>query len=149
MATTTTPTDEVVLADVRHGLLDAPGSCEDLDAVLAAARAADVDGAACVVVAAPGPDAAGPRHCSTTAQALAVLLATERVLVALTVDAAAWEPPAISRFATTASALGGDRLVVRVTGAGAADFAAAVAEQWNGPVAAVGRSASQNARGER
>ena len=129
--------EEVLLSEVRHGLLDAPGDCEDLDAVLAAARAADTDGAACVVVAAPEADASGPRHCSTTAQALAVLLATERVRVALTVHAGAWDGEAIARFAMTASALSGDRLVVRVTGDGAVELAAVVAAQWDGPLAVV------------
>ena len=129
--------DEVVLAEVRHGLLDAPGDCDDLDTVLTAARAADTDGAACVVVAAPTADAAGPRHCTTTAQALAVLLATERVRVALTVRAEAWDAGAVARFAATASALSGDRLVVRVTGPGAAALAATISGQWGGPVAVV------------
>ena len=124
----------VVLAEVRHGLVNPDDGCRDLDAVLDAARDAERDGATSVVI--PGPDPAAPaaRHWPTTAQALAVLLATERVHVVVGVHTGAWEPEALARFASGASALSGNRLVVQVFGAAAGPFAEAVRARWDGEV---------------
>lgn len=45
--------------------------------------------------------------------ALALLLATRRLVVVLAVDPAAWEPAALTRFVGSVRALVGDRLEIR------------------------------------
>ncbi len=80
---TTDHRSDVVLDGVRHGLVDAAGECRDLEAVLSVARAADRDGASCVVVPAVDAEAPAAAHHAVAAQALAVLLATTRVSVAV------------------------------------------------------------------
>ena len=132
---TTLPADQpdvVVLDGVRHGLVDAAGDCRDLETVLAAARAAERDGASCVVVPAVDAGTPGAVHHVVAAQALAVLLATTRVPVAVEVHAPAWDADAVARFARTAATLSGDRLVVRVSGDGAEEFAERVGRRWDG-----------------
>ena len=129
---------ELVLPPVRHGLVDAAGDDADLDAVLAAARDGERDGAACVVVPLPARPVAADQR-AATAQALAVLLATSTVPVGLGVHTATWTAQAAGRLAATAVALAGDRLVLRIAGPDAADFAAAVAERFTGPVVVLER----------
>jgi Luciferase-like monooxygenase len=132
--TTVAPTRPVVLGEVRHGLVDPRGGCRDLDAVLDAARAAERDGASAVVVPAPDADAPAERHWPSTAQALAVLLATERVRVVVGVHAGAWRPEALARFAAGADALSGGRLVVQLLGAASGPFAEALRARWDGEI---------------
>ncbi len=124
----------VALDPVSHGLVDPAGGSRDLDAMLDEAREAERTGATTVVV--PAADAGAPRahHWPVTAQALAVLLATTRVRVVVPVRAPAWEVEAIARFASSATGLAGDRLVVRVLGVGAETFARALRERWAGEV---------------
>lgn len=129
---TTDHRSDVVLDGVRHGLVDAAGECRDLEAVLSVARAADRDGASCVVVPAVDAEAPAVAHHAVAAQALAVLLATTRVSVAVEVHAPAWGADAVARFAGTAATLSGHRLVVRVSGPGAAAFAERVGCRWDG-----------------
>ncbi|MEJ2871845.1 hypothetical protein WCD74_29085 [Actinomycetospora sp. OC33-EN08] len=128
------PTGTVVLDPVRHGLVDAAGGSRDLDAMLDEARAAERDGATSVVVPTAGAGAPAPRHWPATAQALAVLLATTRVRVVVPLRARAWSVDAVARFATSATGLAGDRLVVRVLGAGAEPFATRLRAAWPGTV---------------
>ncbi len=130
--TTVAPTRPVVLGEVRHGLVDHRGGCRDLDAVLDAARTAERDGATAVVVPAPDADAPAERHWPATAQALAVLLATERVRVVVGVHADAWDPTALARFASGASALSGDRLVIQILGDAGEPFVEALRARWDG-----------------
>jgi len=124
----------VALDPVRHGLVDPAGGSRDLDAMLDEAREAERAGAEAVVV--PTAEAGAPRarHWPTTAQALAVLLATTRVRVVVPIRARAWEVEAVARFATSATGLAGDRLVVHVLGVGAETFARALRERWSGSV---------------
>lgn len=130
---------DVVHLDRPHrpgqGLGPAGGS-RDLDALVDRARAAEAAGTAVVVVPPGGPG----DHWPATAQALAVLLATTSVRVAVTVDPAAGEPDAIALFARSAAGLVGDRLIVQVRGAGAPSvdeaFAGALTARWDGPVVA-------------
>jgi hypothetical protein len=124
----------VALDPVHHGLVDPAGGSRDLDAMLDEAREAERTGAGTVVVPAAGPDAPRARHWPATAQALAVLLATTRVRVAVPIRARAWDVDAVARFAASATGLAGDRLVVHVTGAGAQAFARVLRERWAGPV---------------
>jgi hypothetical protein len=124
----------VALDPVHHGLVDPAGGSRDLDAMLDEARAAERAGADVVVV--PAADAAAPRsrHWPATAQALAVLLATTRVRVVVPIRARAWDVDAVARFATSATGLAGDRLVVHVRGTGAESFARVLRERWSGSV---------------
>lgn len=122
----------VDLGEVRHGLVDPAGGSRDLDAVLEAARAAEDAGAAEVTVPAPGPSRAAAEHWPSTAQALAVLLATTRVRVVVPVYPAAWDVDVLARFARSATRLAGDRLAVRVLGSEAERFADALATRWPG-----------------
>lgn len=124
----------VHLDPVDHGLLDAAGGSRDLDTMLERARTAEADGAALVVVPAGPRDVPGGRHWPSTAQALAVLLATTSVRVAVGVHPGAWEPAALARFARSASGLAGDRLVLQVFGPDAGAYALAVGRDWAGPV---------------
>lgn len=128
------PSRAVVLAEVRHGLVDPCGECRDLDTVLDDARAAERDGVASVVVTAPAVDAPRLQHRTTTAQALAVLLGTDHVRVVVQVQAPVWEPAALARFAAGATALSGDRLVIQVLGADGGRFAEALRARWPGEV---------------
>jgi hypothetical protein len=102
--------------------------------MLERARAAETDGAALVVVPAGPRDLPAGHHWPSTAQALAVLLATSSVRVAVGVHPVAWEPTALARFARSAAGLAGDRLVLQVFGPEAGAFALAVGRQWAGPV---------------
>lgn len=124
----------VTLDPVHHGLVDPAGGCRDLDAMLDEAREAERAGADTVVV--PPAEAAAPRarHWPATAQALTVLLATTRVRVVVPIRARAWDVDAVARFATSATGLAGDRLVVHVQGAGAEAFARVLRERWSGTV---------------
>lgn len=122
------------LDSVDHGLVSPAGGSRDLDAMLERARAAEADGVAVVVIPAGAEDAPAKHHWPATAQALAVLLATTSVRVAVGVVPAAWEPDAIARFARSATGLAGDRLIVQVRGRGAMAFAGAVTARWDGPV---------------
>lgn len=131
---TLAPPRVVVLDRVDHGLVTPAGGSRDLDAMLDLARAAEADGVAVVVVPPGAPDAPARHHWPATAQALAVLLATASVRVAVGVVPAAWEPDAIARFARSAAGLAGDRLIVQVRGTGAEAFAGAVTAHWDGPV---------------
>ena len=124
----------VHLDPVDHGLVDPTGGSRDLDTMLERARAAEGDGAALVVVPAGPRDVPAGHHWPSTAQALAVLLATAAVLVAVGVHPVAWEPAALARFARSASGLAGDRLVLQVFGPEAGSFALAVGRGWAGPV---------------
>ncbi|MFC5137336.1 hypothetical protein ACFPK1_03780 [Actinomycetospora rhizophila] len=131
---TLAPPRVVVLDPVDHGLVTPAGGSRDLDALLDRARAAETDGGAVVVVPSGAPDAPARHHWPATAQALAVLLATTSVQVAVGVVPAAWEPDAIARFARSATGLAGDRLIVQVRGASAEAFAGALTARWDGPV---------------
>ena len=91
-------------------------------------------GATTVVVPAAGASAPEPRHWPATAQALAVLLATTRVRVVVPIRAGAWDVDAVVRFASSATGLAGDRLVVNVLGGGAESFARRLRERWSGSV---------------
>ncbi|NMO93604.1 hypothetical protein [Actinomycetospora sp. TBRC 11914] len=124
----------VALDPVGHGLVDPAGGSRDLDAMLDEAREAERSGADTVVV--PTAEAGAPRarHWPTTAQALAVLLATTRVEVAVPIRARAWDVEAVARFATSATGLAGDRLVIHVLGVGAETFARALRARWSGRV---------------
>jgi hypothetical protein len=124
----------VALDPVHHGLVDPAGGSRDLDAMLDEAREAERAGAATVLVPAAEATAPQARHWPATAQALAVLLATTRVRVVVPILARAWDVGAVARFATSASGLAGDRLVVHVRGAGAEAFARALRERWAGAV---------------
>lgn len=124
----------VRLDPVRHGLVDPAGGSRDLDAMLDEAREAERAGATTVVVPAADAGAPEPRHWPVTAQALAVLLATTRVRVVVPIRARAWDVEAVVRFATSASGLAGDRLVVHVLGAGSEAFARRLREHWSGTV---------------
>lgn len=124
----------VALDPVGHGLVDPAGGSRDLDAMLDEAREAERSGADIVVVPAADPGAPHARHWPTTAQALAVLLATSRVRVVVPIRAQVWDVAAVARFATSATGLAGDRLVVQVLGAGADAFARALRERWAGSV---------------
>ncbi len=124
----------VALDPVRHGLVDPAGGSRDLDAMLDEAREAERAGADTVVVPAAEAGAPRPRHWPVTAQALAVLLATTRVRVVVPVRARAWEVEAVARFATSATGLAGERLVVHVLGVRAETFARALRERWAGDV---------------
>jgi hypothetical protein len=128
----------VHLDPVDQGLVGPAGGSRDLDTMLERARAAEADGAALVVVPAGprGPSDGVPagRHWPSTAQALAVLLATSSVRVVVGVHPAAWEPAALARFARSASGLAGDRLALQVCGPEAGAFALAVGRRWAGPV---------------
>ena len=95
--TTIAPPRVVRLDPVLHGLVDPAGGTRDLDAMLAQARAAELGGAAAVTI--PAGSAPGGRQWPSTAQALAVLLATSTVHVVVEVSAAAWTPDALARFA--------------------------------------------------
>lgn len=135
MSTVSAPSPVTVALDpVQHGLVDPAGGSRDLDAMLDEARAAERAGAAAVLVPSAGAGAPAPRHWPATAQALAVLLATTRVRVIVPIRARAWDVEAVARFATSATGLAGDRLVVRVLGAGAPSFAAALRARWTGAV---------------
>jgi hypothetical protein len=129
----TTPAT-VALDPVHHGLVDPSGGSRDLDAMLDEAREAERAGAAAVLVPAAGAGAPAPRHWPATAQALAVLLATTRVRVIVPIRARAWDVEAVARFAASATGLAGDRLVVRVLGAGAPAFATRLQSRWSGAV---------------
>lgn len=135
--TTIAPPRVVRLDPVLHGLVDPPadpaGGTRDLDAMLAQARAAELAGAAAVTV--PAGSAPGGRQWPSTAQALAVLLATSTVHVVVEVGAAAWTADALARFVASATGLAGPRLAVRVLGPGSATLAAALSARWAGPVA--------------
>ncbi|PVZ07694.1 hypothetical protein [Actinomycetospora cinnamomea] len=132
--TTLAPPRIVHLDPVDHGLVDPARGSRALDAVLDQARAAEADGAALVVVpAGPRDVPAGPRWPST-AQALAVLLATTSVRVAVGVHPTAWDPATLARFARSAAGLAADRLVVQVHGPDAGTFATALAARWPGAV---------------
>jgi hypothetical protein len=131
----------VALDPVHHGLVDPAGGSRDLDAMLDEAREAEREGAATVVVPAAEATAPRARHWPATAQALAVLLATTRVRVVVPIRPDAWEIDAVARFATSASGLAGDRLVVHVRGAGAEAFARALRERWSGTVLVGDRAA--------
>lgn len=131
---TLAPPRVVHLDRVEHGLVTPAGGSRDLDAMLDRARAAEAGGVAVVVVPAGAEDAPARHHWPATAQALAVLLATTSVRVAVGIVPAAWEPDAVARFARSATGLAGDRLIVQVHGAGAAAFAGAVTARWDGPV---------------
>ena len=124
----------VALDPVHHGLVDPAGGSRDLDAMLDEAREAERAGVATVVVPAAEAGAPRARHWPATAQALAVLLATTRVRVVVPIRAQAWDVEAVARFATSATGLAGDRLVVQVRGAGADAFARALRERWPGTV---------------
>jgi hypothetical protein len=124
----------VALDPVAHGLVDPAGGSRDLDAMLDEARAAERAGATTVLVPAAGAGAPEARHWPATAQALAVLLATTRVRVVVPIHARAWDLDAVVRFATSASGLAGDRLVVNVLGAGSESFARRLGERWAGTV---------------
>lgn len=135
MTAVSVPTPVVVALDpVQHGLVDPSGGSRDLDAMLDEAREAERTGAAAVLVPAAGAGAPAPRHWPATAQALAVLLATTRVRVIVPIRARAWDVEAVARFATSATGLAGDRLVVRVLGAGASAFATRLQARWTGAV---------------
>lgn len=116
----------VVLDGVRHGLADPVGGTRELDDAIETARRAERDGAVAVVVPAS-------RHWPATAQALAVLLATETVRVVVEVGADD-DPAALVRFAASATRLAGDRLVVAVQGDRAAVAAEHLRRHWDGPV---------------
>jgi len=131
--TTLAPPRIVHLDPVDHGLVDPVGGSRDLDTMLERARAAEADGAAVVVVPAGPRDVPG-RHWPSTAQALAVLLATTSVRVAVGVHPVAWDATALARFARSASGLAGDRLVVAVQGPDAGAFATLVSARWPGTV---------------
>lgn len=139
---TAAPARVVHLDPVDHGLVTPaatpagapPGGARGLDAMLDQARAAEAEGAEVLVVPAAADQAPARRHWPATAQALAVLLATTSARVVVGVPAHAWEPAALARFATSASGLAGERLVVRVLGPGAAAFAQSLAARWSGPV---------------
>jgi hypothetical protein len=124
----------VALDPVRHGLVDPAGGSRDLDAMLDEAREAERAGAETVVVPTAESGAPRARHWPTTAQALAVLLATTRVRVVVPIRARAWDVGAVARFATSATGLAGDRLVIRVLGVGAESFARALGERWPGEI---------------
>ena len=124
----------VALDPVHHGLVDPAGGSRDLDAMLDEAREAERAGVATVVVPAAEAGAPRARHWPATAQALAVLLATTRVRVVVPIRARAWDVEAVARFATSATGLAGDRLVVQVRGAGGEAFARALGERWPGTV---------------
>lgn len=124
----------VHLDPVDHGLVDPTGGSRDLDTMLERARTAETDGVALVVVPAGPRDVPAGHHWPSTAQALAVLLATSSVRVAVGVHPVAWEPAALARFARSASGLAGDRLVLQVSGPEAGAFALAVGRHWAGPV---------------
>lgn len=136
--TTLAPSRVVHLDPVDHGLVTpaaGPRGSRDLDAMLERARAAESDGAEIVVVTpSAAQDAPARHHWPATAQALAVLLATTSVRVAVDVTTAAWDPAAIARFAASATGLAGDRLILQVAGDGAEAFAGAVTARWDGPV---------------
>lgn len=119
---------------IDHGLVTPAGGSRDLDAMLDQARAAEADGVAVVVVPCGAHDAPERHHWPATAQALAVLLATTTVRVAVSVVPPAWEPDALARFARSATGLAGDRLIVQVHGDGAEAFARALTARWDGPV---------------
>lgn len=125
---TLAPARTVVLDRVRHGLVDPAGDCRDLEAVLTAARYAERDGAAALVGPAHETDRPG------TPQALAVLLATSTIAVVLPVAVADADPVALGRWAGSATALAGDRVVLQVVGDGADDVAGRLREQWAGRV---------------
>ncbi len=131
----------VALDPVHHGLVDPAGGSRDLDAMLDEAREAERGGAATVVVPAAAVAAPQARHWPATAQALAVLLATTRVRVVVPIVARAWDVDAVARFATSATGLAGDRLVVHVQGAGAEAFARTLRERWSGVVLVGDRAA--------
>ncbi len=131
---TLTAEQVVALDPVRHGLVDPAGGSRDLDAMLDEAREAERAGAEAVVVPAAEAGARRPRHWPVTAQALAVLLATTRVRVVVPIPAQAWDVDAVARFAQSATGLAGDRLTVRVLGAGAEAFARGLRARWAGPV---------------
>ncbi|GAA4925344.1 hypothetical protein GCM10023204_35560 [Actinomycetospora succinea] len=131
---TLAPPRVVHLDRIDHGLVTPAGGSRDLDAMLDRARAAEADGVAVVVIPSGAEDAPARHHWPATAQALAVLLATTSVRVAVGVVPAAWEPDAIARFARSATGLAGDRLIVQVRGAGAEAFAGALTARWDGPV---------------
>ncbi|MDL5154345.1 hypothetical protein [Actinomycetospora termitidis] len=133
MSTEPTPT-VVVLDPVSHGLVDPAGGSRDLDALLDEARTAEREGAEAVVVPPASAGAPAPRHWPATAQALAVLLATTRVRVIVPIRARAWDVEAVARFASSATGLAGDRLVVRVLGVGATSFATRLQARWSGTV---------------
>ena len=124
----------VALDPVHHGLVDPAGGSRDLDAMLDEAREAERAGAVTVVVPAAEAGAPRARHWPATAQALAVLLATTRVRVVVPIRARVWDVEAVARFATSATGLVGDRLVVQVRDAGAEAFARALRERWPGTV---------------
>jgi hypothetical protein len=132
--TTLAPPRIVHLDPVDHGLVDPVGGSRDLDTMLARARSAEDDGAALVVVPAGPRDVPAGHHWPSTAQALAVLLATSAVRVAVGVHPVAWEPAALARFARSAAGLAGDRLVLQVFGEEAGAFALEVGRHWPGPV---------------
>jgi hypothetical protein len=132
--TTVAPPRVVHLDPVDHGLVTPAGGSRDLDAMLDRARDAEAAGAAVLVVPTAPVDAPARQHWPATAQALAVLLATATARVVVGVPAAAWDPAALARFATSASGLAGGRLVVRVLGPGADAFARDLAARWSGPV---------------
>lgn len=135
MTIVSAPTSAPVALDpVHHGLVDPAGGSRDLDAMLDEAREAERAGATAVLVPAAGAGAPAPRHWPATAQALAVLLATTRVRVVVPIRARAWDVEAVARFATSATGLAGDRLVVRVVGAGAPSFATRLRARWSGAV---------------
>ncbi|MEJ2865167.1 hypothetical protein [Actinomycetospora flava] len=131
---TLAPPRVVVLDRVDDGLVTPAGGSRDLDAMLDRARAAEADGVAVVVVPCGAENAPARHHWPATAQALAVLLATTTVRVAVSVVPAAWEPDAIVRFARSATGLAGERLIVQVRGSGAEAFVGAVTARWDGPV---------------
>jgi hypothetical protein len=128
------PPRVVHLDRITAGLVAPAGGSRDLDAMLDQARAAEADGVAIVVVPAHAEDAPARHHWPATAQALAVLLATTTVRVAVELVPAAWEPEAVARFARSAAGLAGDRLIVQVRGTGAEAFAGALTARWDGPV---------------
>jgi hypothetical protein len=127
--------DTIVRLDpVLHGLVDPAGGSRDLDAMLDEARDAERAGATTVVVPAANAGAPESRHWPATAQALAVLLATTRVRVVVPIRARTWDLEAVVRFATSATGLAGDRLVVHVLGTGSEAFARRLRERWSGTV---------------
>ncbi|MEJ2886271.1 hypothetical protein [Actinomycetospora aeridis] len=132
--TTLAPPRVVHLDRVEDGLVRPAGGSRDLDAMLDRARAAETEGVAIVVVPAHAEDAPARHHWPATAQALAVLLATSTVRVAVELVPSAWEPEAVARFARSATGLAGDRLIVHVRGVGAQAFAGALTARWDGPV---------------
>lgn len=124
----------VTLEPAGHELIAPTGGGRDLDAMLDKAREAERAGATAVEVPAAGAGAPLSRQWPATAQALAVLLATTRVRVVVPIRARAWDLDAVVRFATSAVGLAGDRLEVRVLGAGAESFARRLRARWTGPV---------------